>query len=150
MPFKLEYNPNGNQSPQIDLEWIRPINLNTDTAEQKIPSQFFSRIGAWHVVIPEGKSSANFSVSAKDDAIAKPQQQVNFKLLRSRSELLDVSLEDTSKQDDQSLTIKLNENSTRESLFLPAYTANNVDDTDTESTTIPDPANDPSSSSSMR
>ena len=150
VPFKLEYNPNGNQSPQVDLEWIRPINLNTDTNEEKIPSQYLSRIGAWHVVIPKGESSANFSVSAKDDDLAKPQQQVNFKLLRNRSELLDVSLEETSNIDDQSLTIQLDENSTRESLVLSPNTANNVVDADTKSTTTstPEPENDPSSNSS--
>ncbi len=135
VPFKLEYNPNGNQTPQIDLEWVRPIELNTDTDEENIPSRYLSRIGAWHVVIPEGMSSASFDIKAIQDKIAKPQQEIDIKLLRDRTDLLDVSLPQNNANNAKSLTIKLDETSSRESLVLSSNASNDVVDSVAASST---------------
>ena len=120
---------NGNvQSTLIQTQVILQISRFNTLAESSL-----------HVVIPEGQSSASFEVQAIQDNLAKPQQEIDFKLLRDRTELLDVSIPSDNTVNAQKVMIKLDETSTRESLVLSSDASNNVHDSEeanTESSSV--------------
>jgi len=90
VPIELNYDP-FEQSPNIDLEWNRPSQLDTTRKNESIPSNYFSQVGAWHVVIPKNSSSTTLTISPRNDDIAKPDQTVKVSLVRDHSELIKVS-----------------------------------------------------------
>ena len=110
IPFKLDYQSFNEETPKLDLIWVRP-NSTSNSSEsyitETIPKEQFSRVAGHHLIIPAGETSASFSVTPINDFIKENDEAINFKILPTGVNLIQVESFITNDDGSTSLGLRL-------------------------------------------
>ena len=133
----LEYQSFDAPNPRLELSWTRPdSNSKVGYIDEVIGADHFRRVGAHHLIIPAGESSASFYIQAINDKVEENNESIGIELLSPRGVQILVSSQSDDEQNTTSLGLTLNITD-REAITLPAGTVLQLgQDTTDQSETI--------------
>ena len=114
IPIIVNYNSEGDKNPSVKLEWKQP----DSNSYQLISSSYLTQISDEHIIIPQGKSEATFTISAIDNKIEFPEQELDIKIGADRKEKLIVSAVENKNNNQISLSLQ-SIDSTRDKIIIP-------------------------------